>query len=212
MTKRPPSPLPPALEMLAWTHAISLAESLFGKRPARALWQLSPLPQFTLAARDTRAQGAEAEGRACLAILAQWTPPGASECVASLVAAATNGDEVATAQLGGAGILVNLPGHFGFAAVCTTAGTARACWSATPFAVSWIKTLKSLSGVSTHTKRVRIAQGSKRGGGLAMALMLPVTLFNEGEAEAGSEFLDDARADIAAGKWLAEAMSGRFPD
>lgn len=209
--KANPERMHQAIEMMAWTHAVSLAGDLFGKKAAAAVWAQSPLPQFVGAGRASEAKRGAEPGLECLEILARWIPPGHPGDVGSLVVAAVNGDEDAVHQLEDIGVLLNPPGNFGFAAICTTMGAARSAWATTPYAVSWASVLKALPGALEHVKKIRVRAGT---GGRTHAVFVPTTLFHAAEFPSDSEPLlsdhDGDAADIEAGRWLAKAFAGRL--
>lgn len=205
---------PPAIEILAWTNAISLAATLFGKKAALSVWALSPLPQF---ANSTKAGDRPSikPGSECLVTLARWVPPGAHTDVAALVAAALGGDRAAGAQLEAAGVLVSPPGHAGFVGICTTMGEARSVWKSTPYAVSWTSALKSLPGANQTAQKLKVA-GAPTRCGRTYAILIPADLVNAAAAkndrgieEESVPVAEDA-ADIAAGRWLANAFADRL--
>ncbi len=165
---RPPLLDMPTEDVRAWTRMISECRMLHGKKAARQLWAMSPLPQVEGEAAETAPAGSapDLEPENCLLHLLSWCLPRLEVTVGELL---RQNDSTAQAALRPFGVLPDPRGWTHWVAVARCHPSLSRCFHGTTWAGNWSDALLQLPEARRHPHAVWFGRMSK-------AVLLPRAL------------------------------------
>lgn len=157
---RPPLLDMPTEDVRAWTRMISECRMLHGKRAARQLWAMSPLPQVEGDAEEAVPAGStpDLEPENCLLHLLSWRLPRLDVTVGELL---RQNDSTAQATLRPFGVLPDPRGWTHWVAVARCHPSLSRCFHGTAWAGNWSEALLQLPEARRHPHAVWFGRMSK---------------------------------------------------